>query len=454
MEHSIRTLRLVLTALGVVWCGSTPAGANPRSVNVVMIGGSSLSTTIPCANSGGPANVAGWTAGGCLPVNGTPNEFAPLGDLSLFNFSTLPPANVTEANLASYDTAVLMMASSALRCRSDSLTAQAKTDLVNFVGSGKKLIIYDSECNPGPNYDWLPFPYQTNNPGATGSFGGTLTIVEQNTLSKSDPASPYYINTSNLTATSDAVADMNVMTTFDPNWSLDMSGTNVNHVTGPVHTYAKYPAGTDKGLIIYNGTDLDYESIGTPNFYLRKIWFLELLQPFNPSNLSGTVPVVGILVTPATAYNPPGRAHTVTATVTDLLNQPRANVLVTFTVTSGPDAGIAGTCSPADCRTDAAGKVSFTFTGFSEGTDQIKGCFTNPGGPAVCSAEATKIYTTKCDVDNNLAINILDIAAIFSARNTPAAGPSDRRDADGDGKITILDSRVCTLRCDKPNCAQ
>ena len=442
-------------ALAVGWLLNAPALANTRSVNVVIIGGTTLDTNTRCANSGSAANVAGYTAGGCLALTSSAaNEFTPLGDLSQFSFSAMAPGAVSAASLASYDTAVLMMASSGLRCNSNNLSAQAKTDIINFVGSGRKLIIYDSECVPGPNYSWLPFPFQTNNPGATGSFGGTLTIVEQNTLSKSDPASPYYINTSNLTSTTDAVGDMNVMTTFDPNWSLDISGTNVNHVTGPVHTYAKYPAGTDVGLIIYNGTDVDYESVGTPNFYLRKIWFLELLQPFNPSNLGGTVPVVGILLTPALAYNPPSRSHTVTATLTDLLNQPQPNVLVTFTITSGPDAGMGGICNPTNCRTDANGKVSFTFTGFNEGTDKIKGCFTNQAGATICSAEVTKIYSTKCDVNSDLAVNNLDISLIFAARNTPATGPTDRRDADNDGMITVLDSRICALRCDKPNCAQ
>jgi len=57
-------------------------------------------------------------------------------------------------------------------------------------------------------------------------------------------------------------------------------------------------------------------------------------------------------------------------------------------------------------------------------------------------------------VDGNLQINILDINAILAARNALASGPNDPRDADGDGRITIGDARTCTLRCDKPNCAQ
>lgn len=450
MERSIRAFGMLVLALG--WCiTGPPASANTRSVNVVIIGGSVLDTNTTCANSGSQANVAGWTAGGCVAVSGPAAEFTPLGDFSLFNFSAMAPAGVSSTTLAAYDTAVLMMASSALACTGNSLSAQAKTDIINFVGSGKKLIIYDSECDPGPNYSWLPYPFTTANPGAMGA-AGTLSIVEQNTLSKSDSTSPYYIDAYDLGHNIDAVGDMNVMTTYDPNWKLDMAGTNYLNVTGPVHTYAVYPAGMDVGLIIYNGMDQDYQSIGTPNRNLRKTWFLELLEPFNPSNLAGTVTVVGISLAPATATNPPGRAHTVTATLTDLLGNPKPNLAVAFTV-AGANAAAIGTCAPATCMTDAAGHVTFTYTGVVQGTDQIKGCFMN-GGIQICSSAVTKIWTTKCDVDSNLAINSLDIAAIMAARNTAASGPGDPRDADSDGTITILDARACVLRCDKPNCAR
>ena len=37
------------------------------------------------------------------------------------------------------------------------------------------------------------------------------------------------------------MGDMNVMTTFYPNWCLGLSGTNAINVTGAVNTYAKYP---------------------------------------------------------------------------------------------------------------------------------------------------------------------------------------------------------------------
>jgi hypothetical protein len=189
----------------------------------------------------------------------------------------------------------------------------------------------------------------------------------------------------------------NVMTTFDPNWFLDMSGTNILGVTGPVHTYAKYPSGTDYGLIIYNGMDMDFMGAGsgpdssTPDGNMAKIWLQELRQPFNPSQLPGGVPVIGIALTPMSAALSVGESHTVTATLTDLLGNPQTNIQVTFSVDSGPNAGAVGTCSPnSDCTTDANGQVNFTYTGSGGvGTDQIKGCFTNQANQAICSQPVT-----------------------------------------------------------------
>ena len=58
-----------------------------------------------------------------------------------------------------------------------------------------------------------------------------------------------------------------------------------------------------------------------------------------------------------------------------------------------------------------------------------------------------------CDVVPATGIvDSLDVAAIFAARNTPASGPDDPRDADGDGTITVLDASQCRLECTFPGC--
>lgn len=57
-----------------------------------------------------------------------------------------------------------------------------------------------------------------------------------------------------------------------------------------------------------------------------------------------------------------------------------------------------------------------------------------------------------CDIDRNSVVDINDIRAITTARNTPAV-PGDARDVDGDGVITLNDARQCVLECTNPRCA-
>ena len=97
----------------------------------------------------------------------------------------------------------------------------------------------------------------------------------------------------------------------------------------------------------------------------------------------------GVLLTPATATNPVGTSHTVTATVRDSNAQPVADQSVGFTITSGPNAGATGTCNPSDCSTDDNGQVTFTYSDTGgAGTDHIQACIDETN----CSAEATKTW--------------------------------------------------------------
>jgi hypothetical protein len=252
------------------------------------------------------------TNGGTFPSTGT----GPTGSFTSFNFFTLGVSAVSAAALApggvcgpaGCDTVLLNVASSGMACNVGNLSTSARSALVNFVSAGKKLIIFDSECSP-QDYSWLPYPFTTANPGALGAQG-TLTIVENNTLSSSNPASIRFINASMISSSTDAVGDMNVMTTFDPGWCLDLSGTNALGVTGPVQTYAKSPSGTDTGLILYNGLDVDFLTSSTPPNAsspagnLAKIWLQLLQQPFNPSCLPCGTTVVGITLTPPRGDEP------------------------------------------------------------------------------------------------------------------------------------------------------
>lgn len=176
--------------------------------------------------------------------------------------------------------------------------------------------------------------------------------MEDNTLSSSDPTSPYYIDYNMLGSTTDAVGDMNVMTSYNPDWYIDMAGINANNYQGPVHTFVGLPSGSlpggdDIGLIIYNGLDLDYlyntsiPDINTGANNLAKIWLQELQQLFNPCGLGN----IGINLSPINATLYLFQDHTVTATLTDESGALQEGILVDFSIQSGPNTGATGTRS-------------------------------------------------------------------------------------------------------------
>ncbi len=81
---------------------------------------------------------------------------------------------------------------------------------------------------------------------------------------------------------------------------------------------------------------------------------------------------------PDSAFNFLGEEHTFTATVVDPIGgeDPLFNVLLTFTVTSGPNEGrtsvpFSGECVPDDCRTNEIGQVSWTYSSDVVGIDSI-----------------------------------------------------------------------------------
>ncbi len=366
-------LRTTFLALVVFAAWAVPAQADPHpgdSTNVAIIDGVSVIN------------------GGSFPTTTS----GPTGAFTDFTFTNLPTANVSAANLAGFDTVLLNVASPGMSCDVGTLTAGQQADLASFLNGGGKLIIYDSECQP-QDYSWLPRPFATANPGALGGTG-TMNIVEQNLLASNNSADPHFIDEQLLGQQTDAVGDMNVLTTNDPNICLHMSGTNAAQQTGATHVY--YPSGS--GLLIYNGFDVDFLSTGTspdastPAGNLAKIWLQELQQPLDGQGLACGVSVVGISLTPADATNPAGTTHTVTAKRTDTAGDPVSGDTISFTVT-GANAGATGTCSPATCVADANGEVKFTYTGTNLGVDEIVACFTPSGGSPTCSRAVKKTWT-------------------------------------------------------------
>ena len=86
------------------------------------------------------------------------------------------------------------------------------------------------------------------------------------------------------------------------------------------------------------------------------------------------------------------------------------------------------------------------------GTHQISLTATDAAGnPASCSTTFT-VYQTG-DLDQDGDVDSLDGRIILAARNTPASGPYDPRDLNGDGQITVLDASRLTTLCTRARCA-
>lgn len=64
---------------------------------------------------------------------------------------------------------------------------------------------------------------------------------------------------------------------------------------------------------------------------------------------------------------------------------------------------------------------------------------------------AVPAWSEVCDVDTDGDVDLLDIRLIISALHQ-TADPGDPRDPDGDGVITIRDSRTCVVQCSLPRC--
>jgi Bacterial Ig-like domain (group 1)/Beta-propeller repeat len=100
-----------------------------------------------------------------------------------------------------------------------------------------------------------------------------------------------------------------------------------------------------------------------------------------------------LVLTPATAMNPVGTSHTVTATVTNAAGQPVSGITVHFSVESPPSANSAN----GSCITGPNGQCTFSYTGTSVGTDTIN-AYADSDNDSVQDPEeptgmATKVWT-------------------------------------------------------------
>ncbi len=397
IKNLITILIISLFAFSIVSeavVSNASAAQIPKSSNVALVPGP----------SGQAAN------GGSLPTSGWPN-----GDA--FTFTNLSPDTIMTAAtdpLTGFDTVVFVQlyisgdAGSSTNYWADSTFSSR---ISHFVSNGGKLIIYDSEITTN-DYTNFIYPFNSSNPGQTGSEGQTW-IVESDTLGSNSTTSSNYVNAPALCNSVAETGDSNVMTSFNQNWHVHMVCTNVDGVTGPVHTYAEF----GKGLIIFNGEDMD-EMSGTEvsntdvNGIYGMIFYLELKQSFNPSSLPGTVGVSGIALTTATTTETVGNSHIVTVHMTDVVGSPVAGVTVSFKIDSGPNQGHTGTAV-----TNANGEATFSWQSTTAGTDAVT-------ATAISPTDHTSTVTSSTNVTWVASQVTVTAAPVVTVTPTPTATPT------------------------------
>jgi hypothetical protein len=124
-----------------------------------------------------------------------------------------------------------------------------------------------------------------------------------------------------------------------------------------------------------------------------------------------------ITLTPSAATNQVGTPHTVTATVRDQFGQPVAGANVDFSITQGPNAGLAQ-AGMTDAVTNAQGQATFTYTSNAvtqpgqpdviqacseTGGTENDTCNPNQGEP---TATATKVWQTGPVTTNAVALDM------------------------------------------------
>jgi hypothetical protein len=134
-------------------------------------------------------------------------------------------------------------------------------------------------------------------------------------------------------------------------------------------------------------------------------------------------------------------------------------VLANDTDVDGDALTVSGVCGASNGTvTTDGGSVTYTPASNFNGTDSFSYTIEDGNGG---SATATVTVTVNPvnddrlvgDVDGDGDVDRDDINLISAARNTPATGPDDPRDLDGDGMITGLDARKAVLECTRPRCA-
>ncbi len=151
-------------------------------------------------------------------------------------------------------------------------------------------------------------------------------------------------------------------------------------------------------------------------------------------------------LSPVTATNPVGTDHTVTAFAQAQNGAPVPGVTISFLVLTGPNTGKTGSSA-----TGADGKTTFTYhDDGGAGTDTIQ-AFITLGAVKLGSNVVSKIWGgLACDVNNDGKVTNADLLLIRAKNGQSPAGANAPYDANHDGAINVADVRYCQLKLTPP----
>ncbi|MCU1381241.1 MAG: hypothetical protein JWN29_4224, partial [Acidimicrobiales bacterium] len=200
--------------------------------------------------------------------------------------------------------------------------------------------------------------------------------------------------------------------------TTDLAGWGCSvHIAYPTFPddYSPLAIATDTSTKPICGTDIDTAATACGQAYIL----------VSGTGLVVTAPDMGVAPTTATVGT--GSPHTVTASL-KVGSAPLTGKLVKFTV-SGQNAGLVGTCAPADCTSGSDGTVAFTYTGMEAGEDTLTASFTDSSG-AMQQATASVVWTAS-NTPPTVAVTDVANGATYELGGVPVAGCSISDAQDG-----------------------
>ena len=303
---------------------------------------------------------------GCVTIRGVPVNWDGSASVSFFNNYWADVTSIVSAQINSFPAGISTLPIT--ECNTASIEGEALLVVFNDPSATEKtIIIMLGGQNPaGDNFSvTLAQPINPNQPGALLDMGLGIGFGFQ--LNGGSQASQVSVNNQRITSSAggedDGVSQDGGLITVGG--IGDVNTNPANPLVGPSN-----PRTDDElySILPFINSSTTSLNINTINPSLDDNIFLAYFA------LSGAAIIgEGILLSQTTSSGNVGEQHTVKASVLNTSGQPVANRLVTFSITSGPNAG--GIFST---NTNASGEAFYTYTGSGgSGTDSIQAVFTN-----------------------------------------------------------------------------